>query len=249
MTTNNKLIRVFIVIILLVAPVAYLFYKTAGVPPMPKDVAPVAGTQLSDLPTLENLVQTRPTFDNLINLSTAYINNKMPGKSIDHLKRAIGLNPSSAIAYNDLGVAYTMMQQYGEGVENCTRALQLDSTFQLAKNNLKWATDEKNKVLEAIHLQEQTPDNKRDIAFYSDYGFNYFKIGDYTKSIDIWNKIFELDVKNTGALNSIGTAFMMKNQVEDAIVLFKKAIELEPANQLAKNNLAWAMGEEQKMKK
>ncbi|MCW3085133.1 MAG: Tetratricopeptide 1 repeat-containing protein [Bacteroidetes bacterium] len=241
MTKNNKIIRIFIVIILVAAPIAYLFYKTSGVPPLPKEEAAAVNTQAADLPALENLVRTNPTFDNLINLSTAYINNKMPGKSIDHLKRAIGLNPSGAIAYNDLGVAYTMMQQYGEGVDNCTKALQLDSTFQLAKNNLKWANDEKKKVLEVIRLQEQIPENKRNIAFYSDYGFNYFKTGDYTKSIDIWNKIFELDVKNTGALNSIGTAFMMKNQVEDAIVLFKKAIELEPGNQLAKNNLAWAL--------
>ena len=248
MTTNNKWIRVFIVIILLAAPVAYLFYKTSGVPPLPKEETAAVSTELSDLPTLENLVQTSPTFDNLINLSAAYINNKMPGKSIDHLKRAIGLNPGSAVAYNDLGVAYTMMQQYGEGVDNCTKALQLDSTFQLAKNNLKWATDEKNKVLQAIRVQEQIPENKRDVAFYSDYGLNYFKTGDYTKSIEIWNKIFDLDVKNTSALNSIGTAFMMKNQVEDAIVLFKKAIELDPGNQLAKNNLAWALGE-QKVKK
>jgi tetratricopeptide (TPR) repeat protein len=39
---------------------------------------------------------------------------------------------------------------------------------------------------------------------------------------------------------------MMKNQYDDAIALFKKVIELDPNNQLAKNNLAWGMDEKNK---
>jgi tetratricopeptide (TPR) repeat protein len=103
-------------------------------------------------------------------------------------------------------------------------------------------------VLNEIKLQEQVPNTKRDIDFYSSYGFNYYKIGDYGKSIEIWNKIFEKDPKNTAALNSIGTSFMMKGQIEDAILLFKKVLELEPGNQLAKNNLSWAIAEKSKLK-
>jgi len=234
-------------VVLLLFPLIYLFYKTKD---LPENAVPVEAAAVqppaTDLVSLERAAAEKPTFDNLVNLSMAYINNKMPGKSIDHLNKAIELNPASAIAYNNLGVAYTMMQQYQNGVEACTKALQLDSTFQLAKNNLKWASDEKNKVLAAIKAQEQVPQQKRDLAFWSEYGLNYFKIAEYDKSIDAWNKIFELDVKNAAALNSIGTAFMMKKQVDDAIALYRKALELEPGNQLAKNNLAWALSEKEK---
>jgi tetratricopeptide (TPR) repeat protein len=243
---NKKVLWIFTVILFLLLPVFYLIYKTSDVPDVPQEQTIVNQPPSVDINTLENAVKTNPTFDNLINLSISYINNKMPGKSIEYLKNAIEINPKSAIAYNNLGVAYTMLQQYQNGVDACAKALQLDSTFQLAKNNFKWASDEKNKVLTAITLEEQTPENKKNTAFYIEYGLNYFKLSNYDKSIEIWNKVFDIEPKNTSALNNIGTAFMMKYQYDDAIVFFKKVIGLESNNSLAKNNLMWAMDEKNK---
>lgn len=245
-----KKVKIGIIVLLFLLPLVYLFYRTSSLPENAAIVeAPPAATETAGIPALEKAVAENPTFDNLVNLSMAYINDQKPGKSIIHLMKAIELNPNSAIAYNNLGVAYTLLQQYQNGIDACTKALQIDPSFQLAKNNLKWASDEKEKVMAAIRAQEQVAQGKRDVAFYSDYGLNYFKVGDYSKSIEIWNKIFELDAKNTYAMNSIGTAFMMKKQFDDAIALFKKASELEPENQLAKNNLAWAFDEKEKLKK
>lgn len=243
---TKRMAGIAVVALLVLFPLVYLFFKSSSAAPV-NDPAPVAGAaRQNDISALENLVKSDPSFDNLVNLSMAYINRQMPGKSIDHLKKAISINPQSAVAYNNLGVAYTMLQQYQNGIDACSHALQIDTSFQLARNNLKWASDEKSKVLAALAGQEKTPADKRDVAFYTAQGLNYFKIGEYGKSIETWNKIFELDVKNVTALNNIGTAFMMKNQVEDAIALFKKAIDLEPGNQLAKNNLAWALDEKAK---
>lgn len=233
------------IVILFISPVVYLIVQTSGKPEIVEEAKNTPAAS-QDIPTLEQLVQNNPSFDNLINLSIAYINNNAPGKSIDHLKKAILLNPKSAIAYNDLGVAYTMLQQYQNGIDACTIALKIDSTFQLAKNNLKWASDEKTKVLTTIAEQEKTPANERDAAFNIEYGLNYFKVGDYSRSIDIWTKVVEADPKNIRALNNIGTAFMMKEQVDDAIAIFKQCLQIDPNDQLAKNNLAWALGEKEK---
>lgn len=245
---NNKykFVKLVILVTLFLLPVIYLFVSTSK----PETVTQQeASKQLSntDITSLEETTNKNPTFDNLINLSMAYINNQMPGKSINYLKKAIELNPKSAVAYNNLGVAYIMLGQYQNGIDACTKAIEIDPQFQLAKNNLKWGMDEKNKALAAIETMEKTPVDKRTVPFYIDYGMHYFKAGDFDKSIEIWNKIFDLEPKNTVALNNIGTAFMMKNQYEDAILLFKKAIELEPDNQLAKNNLTWAMDEKSKV--
>lgn len=243
---TKRLAGISVAAILLLFPLLYLFYRSSSAPPLPDAPVAAAAASQNDLAALENLVNTDPSFDNLVNLSMAYINKQMPGKSIGHLKKALAINPQSAIVYNNLGVAYTMLQQYQDGVDACTRALQIDTSFQLAKNNLKWAQDEKNKVVAAIAEQEQVSPEKRNVEFYTAYGLNYFRIGDYGKSIEIWNKIFELDAMNVTALNNIGTAFMMKEQVDDAIAMFKKAVELSPENQLAKNNLAWALDEKKK---
>lgn len=243
MTPKNKIL-LGITLALLAFPLLFLVYKSNNAKPL--EEKPAVAVVSTDIGSLEALVQKDPSFDNLVNLSMAYVNNQMPGKSIDYLKRAIQLNPNSAIAYNNIGVAYTMLQQYQNGIDACTKAVQIDTSFQLAKNNLRWASDEKNKILVSIAEYEKVETVKRDVAFYTSYGLCFFKIGDYGKSIEIWNKIFELDVKNVTALNNIGTAFMMKGQIDDAVLLFKKAIELDPNNQLAKNNLQWASDEKAK---
>ena len=246
MLKNKQTILISTLVLLLLLPMLYLFIKTSGAPDLPKEQTVAVPPAQTNITSLENAVKTNPTFDNLINLSMGYINNQMPGKSIDYLKKALELNRNSAIAYNNLGVAYTMLQQYQNGMDACTKALQIDTSFQLAKNNLKWANDEKSKVIAAIQVQEHMDGGKKNTAFYIDYGLNYFKIGNYDKSIEIWNRIFDKEPKSTAALNNIGTAFMMKNQIDDAAALFKKALALEPDNALAKNNLAWAMGEKDK---
>lgn len=246
--SKNKFqfVKVAFLIALFLLPLIYLFVSTSKQEVATQQERP---EQLSktDISSLEEATNKNPTYDNLINLSMAYINNQMPGKSINYLKKAIELNPKSAVAYNNLGVAYILLGQYQNGIDACTKAIEMDSKFQLAKNNLKWGMDEKNKVLAAIENMEKTPANKRTVPFYIDYGMYYFKAGDFDKSIEIWNKIFDIEPKNTIALNNIGTAFMMKNQYDDAIPLFKKAIEFDPTNQLAKNNLAWAMDEKSKI--
>lgn len=131
---------------LFVLPLAYLFiFKNEH----PKQEAQNQMTSFQTTPTLEDLeksVKENPTYNNLIDLSVAYINSQMPEKSIELLDKAIELNPASAVAYNNKCVAYTLMKEYDKAIEAGTKAVELDPNFQLAKNNLAWAKDEKAKA-------------------------------------------------------------------------------------------------------
>jgi tetratricopeptide (TPR) repeat protein len=247
---KGKNIKIAVITILLLLPIVFLLVKFSKSPSgAVNEQAVNTAAPVIDIAGFENAVKTNPTFDNYIGLSNAYVNSNMPGKSVEPLQKAIELNPKSAIAYNNLGVAYTMLQQYNKGIEACTKALEIDSGFQLAKNNLNWANSEKKNVVAFLEKQSQTPEASRDAQFYINYGLAYLKIGEYDKSIEAWNQIFKYDPKSIIALNNIGTAFMMKNQVDDAIAVFKKAVENGPDDQLSKNNLAWAMSESAKLKK
>lgn len=237
---SYRIIKVIILISLFIAPLVYLFVVTST-PETSSEQPTTNQSTNTDISLLENEAKKNPSFDNLINLSMAYINNKLPEKSIPFLQKAIEINPNSAIAYNNLGVAYILLQHYPLGISACNKALELDPTFQLAKNNLQWGMDEQNKTLQTLSGFENTPNANRDANFYINYGMVYYKTGNYDKSIEMWNKVFETDAKNTTALNNIGSALMMKNQIDDAILLFKRVLELDAENQLAKNNLVWAL--------
>jgi len=238
-----RIIKIVILVIIFSLPLLYLFYKTSGSAKAPQPPDNNVAQQAVDIQSLENLVQTTPTVVNMLNLSVAYTNNKMPGKSIIVLNRALKLEPNNAMIYNNLGVAYTLLQQYQNGIMACAKAITIDGNFQLAKNNLKWATDENNKVIAAIKLQEQTPDNNRDDSFYYNYANNYFKIGDYDKAISICKQGLNKNSKNVVLINETGIALVFKKDYNNAVTEFNKALQVDPSNQLAKNNLAWALSE------
>jgi protein O-mannosyl-transferase len=66
-------------------------------------------------------------------------------KSIGYAKEAIRLDPSNAIAYNNLGSAYNAAGMFEQAIEALNKALELDPTNQLAKNNLLDATKKRDK--------------------------------------------------------------------------------------------------------
>ena len=239
---QSKTIRTIVFLVLLILPIVYFLYKTKGTQPAPIEQA-ADQTKKIDIAAYESVANATPSFSNLLNLSNAYINSGMPGKAIEPLKKAIVLDPNSAAAFSNLGLAYTCIQNYQKGIEFGEKAVQLDSTFQLAKNNLNWARTEQNKLLEAITLLDKTPEKDRNSFYYITLGLNYLKLQEFDKSIEIFNNILVTDPKNSEALINIGVAYMSKLQYNDAIKHFQKAIDVNSNNQLAKNNLAWALGE------
>jgi superkiller protein 3 len=250
--TNEKKgngIKIAVIAVLLLLPLIFLFIKFSSSPATVAEKPANAAPAAIDIAAYESAASANPSFDNLINLSNAYINSNLAGKSIDPLLKAIELNPNSAIALNNLGVAFTMIQQYNKGIEFCIKALQADSSFQLAKNNLKWAMSEKENVVSFLDKQALVPEKERNIQFYINYGLAFIKIGEYDKSIEAFTKIFDYEPKSIVAYNNIGTAYMLSNRVEEGVDAFKKAVAINPEDQLSKNNLAWGMSELEKKKK
>ncbi len=140
-----KKYQYIIIGIFLIIPLAYLFiFKTEVKKELNEEPAINIQTQ-NTIEDFEKNARENPTFNNLIDLSVAYINNQMPEKSIEYLNKAIELNPNNAVAYNNLCVAFTLMKDYDKAIEAGTKAVELDPNFQLAKNNLAWAMEEKIK--------------------------------------------------------------------------------------------------------
>lgn len=146
MGNTFKKYQYIIIALLLIIPLEYLFIFKNDIK---KDTPEATSDNIQPLKTIEYFeknARENPTYNNLIDLSVAYINNQMPEKSIEHLNKAIELNPTSAVAFNNKCVAYTLMKEYDKAIEAGAKAVELDPNFQLAKNNLKWAMDEKAKL-------------------------------------------------------------------------------------------------------
>lgn len=239
---NAKTIAIVIVLLL---PIVWIIYKSMGNSSKQEQAAATAVQQI-DVAAYENAAKANPTFPNLLNLSNAYINSGTPGKAIEPLRKALELNPNSSIALSNLGFAYSCIQQYKEGIYYGEKAVALDTTFQLAKNNLTWAKNEYQKMLNSLAEMEKTTEDKRDIPYYTSYGLLFLKLQEYDKSIEVWNKMLAIDSKNGVALTNKGVAYMAKNDYNKAIGAFEQVVANNPNDQYAKNNLNWALGEKKK---
>jgi tetratricopeptide (TPR) repeat protein len=65
---------------------------------------------------------------------------------IDASQQALKLGPElAAVAYNNIGGCHGSLGHYDEEIRNELEALRIQPDFQMAKNNLAWALEQKKK--------------------------------------------------------------------------------------------------------
>jgi len=198
--------------------------------------------QAGDVAELEASVQQAPTAANRIRLSLAYSNNGEAARAIPVLLSVVADDKTNLAAWNDLCVLHTLQQDYAIAIDECNQALTIDPSFQLARNNLRWASGEEQKMFATIANAKRLT-VVRDADFFLKQGLNEMHVGDYDQAIESWKQMLLLEPKSSWAANNIGVAFMLKGHPEQAVGWFDKAVVLEPGFQMAKNNLAWAQQE------
>jgi len=106
--------------------------------------AVIKKNQKEKLSKLKQLVKEKPSADNYIELSLLYYKSEMYNECIVACRKALAFNPQSAIAYNNICSAYNALKQWDMAVGACAKSLEIDSTFERAKNNLKWAQNSRD---------------------------------------------------------------------------------------------------------
>jgi Tfp pilus assembly protein PilF len=198
----------------------------------------------ADIAALEAAVRSNASAPNRVNLAQAYVAVGRPSMAENELKQALGSDPGSVAAWNDLCVAQVQLQELKDASDSCQRALAIDPNFQLAKNNLSWANVEIKAEMDALAKQETVAPPARDRDFYLAQGLHRMHLGNYDAAIDSWQKMLLMNTQDAVAANNIGTALMLKHQPQAAVPWFDKAVQWDPTLQIAKNNLSWAQSEE-----
>ncbi len=88
--------QAIIISFLIVVPIFYLLLNNNKSTEVVNDstISKTSSNTNISLEDYEKNARENPTYNNLIDLSVAYINNKTPEKSIDYLDKAIELNPA-----------------------------------------------------------------------------------------------------------------------------------------------------------
>ncbi|MFX1451723.1 MAG: tetratricopeptide repeat protein, partial [Promethearchaeota archaeon] len=158
-------------------------------------------------------------------------------------------------AWKDQGDIFRAERNYQKAYECYQRALEIDPEDVRAKVMIELLQDKispsisqaeppstiiKEKIekkpepiiIRPSIIREETPKEKAISLF--DQGFDFFKVGEYKRSISYFEKTIELYPQFKNAWYSLGVAHMNLGNFEKAIECFEKEIEIDPSNKLAK---------------
>jgi len=175
-------------------------------------------------------IKANPTPEKYADLSLLNYQAGRYQQCIAMAQEAIKLKPAFAEAYNNMGAAYIKLQQYNEAVDALKQALKLRPDFALAQNNLVLAEEQ----IEAKGIKT----TKLTAADYVDLSLHYFNEQMFNECIKACNYALILKPGYDIAYNNICAAYNKLGQWDLAIAAAKKGLQLNPNNQVLKNNLA-----------
>jgi len=195
-----------------------------------------ASSQKTKLERALDAVKQNPTVENYLSLSLAYYDKKQYAECIEMAKQALAINPKYALAYNNIGSAYNVLGEWDAAKVALAQALKLQPGYQLAQNNYNYAyrqlviTDS----MKAVIIAHPNPEN------YVTLSLIYYRQGLYLKCVEANKEAIKLKPNYAIAYNNMCAAYNNLQMWDEAIVSGEKAVQLDPASQLNKNNLATA---------
>ena len=153
-------------------------------------------------------------------------------QAISEYKKAIALDPNSAIIYNRLGVAHSELKQYDAALDAYQKALELSPTTAEPYYNIGLV------YLKQGDLPRATEAFKRAIAIntkwgdaYIGLGEVYLKQGDFGQAARAYKQSTRFNPNgNPSAFLGLGKVYARQGYLDDAIVAIEKAIEIQVDN-------------------
>jgi len=182
-----------------------------------------------------------PTPEKYLQLSLDYYNDGRYDLCIDAANKAIALRPNYLEAYNNIGSAYIALQQFDQAIPLLKKALSLNKNYVLAKNNLSQA--ENHRVDPLIALKSPTAED------YINQGLNYYNNGLYELCVAASESALDIRPGYDLAYNNLCAAYIKLHQWDNAVKTGQKGLQINPNNQLLRNNLYEALAMQRGSKK
>ena len=151
--------------------------------------------------------------------------------ALNLLAQASQAKPISAESEDEIGFLYTALGKSDEGIQHFRRAIAKNPSLAAAHYHLGvilW--------LGGVHVAatSELADAVRLAPDVFDYRFRlgaaYVEAGNYDDAVPVLQKATEFNSKSAEAWNSLGQALQGKHDLEPAVDAYKKAVDLQPAN-------------------
>lgn len=147
-------------------------------------------------------------------------------EALKELLQAESYNTNDPLIYNNLGLAYFMLERYEQSEVYFRKAIALNGTFTDARNNLSRVLVERGKFKES---REQIKKVLEDLTYtqpakvYINLGLSYFREQKYTEAKDAFLKAVNYDRENCLAQSYYGRSLLEMKEAERALQALDKA--------------------------
>lgn len=160
--------------------------------------------------------------------------------SITFNTNAIQVNPQSSIAYVNLGIAFTEADRLQEATSAFQKSLTIANYYPHPYIYLADIFRKKEEFEQALHYYkialEKT--NVDSANVYFKIGLTFMDRSQNNEAISSFKKAIEMDPNFAEACNTLGTVYVLLNQLPEAKKWLQKAIDIAPAFAQALNNLS-----------
>ena len=177
-------------------------------------------------------------------LGNSYIKNEQVEDAIKSLLKATELNSNDYQSWLDLAISYIHNEQYEEAMNSFIEATKLNQD-----NNINWYA-----IGDLFYIQgayeEATEYLKKSIELgnkgldtWEHLGNAYSELENYTEAVECYEYILnseEFELNTDFAIKfgiNYGVALANLNRTDEAIEMHKQVLDLDPNNEMAKNNL------------
>ncbi|MGD2245340.1 MAG: tetratricopeptide repeat protein [Candidatus Aminicenantes bacterium] len=177
------------------------------------------------------------------NMGLFYLNSSQLDLSINHLKKSLSLDPKNYLAFNALGLAYSLKGDLKEAVKYYTECIRLNPSLSEAHNNLGSVYQEMELYDKAeeefLAASLDTQYSSRELPFYN--LARLYVIQEKTQeALFQVQKALEMKPDFVLALNLRGKIYVQLDQLDRAIASFEEAKEMDPNDVNLNYNLAEA---------
>src|SRR6516165_10776331 len=178
--------------------------------------------------------ESRARYSALMSQGHTDINNGDYDRAIVAFSDAMRLDPKSALAFTNRGVAYVRKGDMDRAIADFSEAIRLDPNYALASSNrgIAYAKKGDNDRAIADYNEAVRLDPKNALAF-ANRGIAYGKKGDNDRAIADYSEAIRLNPNVAMTFNNRGFLYFKKGDTRRAIADFDEAIRLDPKSALA----------------
>lgn len=156
-------------------------------------------------------------------------------EALEFFQKVLQLNSEHVESLVNIGVTLLKQNKQQLAIDYFTRALALDENNIEARNNLAATFIHNDRYENALKyyfsLLKEEPKNTE---YLYNTGVAQMGLGHIDEAINMFNQVLSIDAKHFGALSNLAAIKMRNRDKSGAIILLKRALEVEPTNKTTK---------------